>query len=126
MIAKLEGWHYTATREPEYWRAWDHQGINTCLVVEGVPVGVLEAVDARMSVIYERMRPNGTILEIQNIPLADGGNVVTYADVTARRRYEDKIRHLAHHDPLTDLANRTLLQQRLAEGIARAQAQAAQ
>ena len=95
-------------------------------VVEAVPAGVLEAVGARMSVIYERTRPNGTILEIQNVPLADGGNVITYADVTARRRYEDKIRHLAHHDPLTDLANRTLLQQRLAEGIAQAQARAAQ
>ena len=111
---------------PSFEAVLAYQRATNEFVVEGVPVGVLEAVDARMSVIYERMRPNGTILEIQNIPLADGGNVVTYADVTARRRYEDKIRHLAHHDPLTDLANRTLLQQRLAEGIARAQAQAAQ
>ena len=38
VVEKLEGWHFTATREPEYWRAWDHQGISTCLVVEGVPV----------------------------------------------------------------------------------------
>jgi hypothetical protein len=25
------------TKEPEYWRKEDHQGVNSCLVVEGVP-----------------------------------------------------------------------------------------
>ena len=38
VIAKLEGWHFTATKGPEYWRTWDHQGINSVLVMEGVPV----------------------------------------------------------------------------------------
>jgi ABC-type branched-subunit amino acid transport system substrate-binding protein len=37
-IAKMEGYHFTATKEPEYWRAFDHQGINSCMVLEGVPV----------------------------------------------------------------------------------------
>ena len=37
-IAKMEGYHFTATKEPEYWRSWDHQGINSCLVLEGVPM----------------------------------------------------------------------------------------
>lgn len=36
-IAKMENFHFTATKEPEYWRAFDHQGINSCLVLEGVP-----------------------------------------------------------------------------------------
>jgi len=37
-IEKMEGYHFTATKEPnEYWRAMDHQGINSCLVMEGVP-----------------------------------------------------------------------------------------
>jgi diguanylate cyclase (GGDEF)-like protein len=92
---------------------------------EPVPQYVLEARLARIPFVYERMRPNGTILEIQSVPLPESGTVLTYSDVTARRRYEDRIRHLAHHDPLTNLSNRTVLQQRLAEGIARAQAQAA-
>ena len=91
--------------------------------LEGVPIRVLEAQRARLPYVYERMRPNGMILEVQSVPLAEGGTVLTYADVTARRRYEDRIRHLAHHDPLTKLANRTLLQQRLTEGIAEARAQ---
>ena len=37
-IEKMENFHFTATKEPEYWRASDHQGINSCLVLEGVPV----------------------------------------------------------------------------------------
>ena len=37
-IAKMEGYKFTATKEPEYWRTWDHQGINSCLVMEGVPM----------------------------------------------------------------------------------------
>jgi ABC-type branched-subunit amino acid transport system substrate-binding protein len=37
-IAKMEGYKFTATKEPEYWRTWDHQGINSCLVMEGVPI----------------------------------------------------------------------------------------
>jgi branched-chain amino acid transport system substrate-binding protein len=35
-IEKMEGYHFTATKEPEYWRAFDHQGINSCLVMEGL------------------------------------------------------------------------------------------
>jgi ABC-type branched-subunit amino acid transport system substrate-binding protein len=36
-IEKMEGYHFSSTKGPEYWRAWDHQGINTVLVLEGVP-----------------------------------------------------------------------------------------
>ncbi len=36
-IEKMENFHFTATKEPEYWRAFDHQGINSCLVLEGLP-----------------------------------------------------------------------------------------
>lgn len=73
--------------------------------------------------IFERERPNGRILEVQSLPMADGGAVRTYSDVTERRRSEERIRYLAHHDPLTKLANRTLFTMRLEEEIARADAQ---
>ncbi|MDP4005911.1 diguanylate cyclase domain-containing protein [Methylobacterium sp. NEAU K] len=41
-------------------------------------------------------------------------------DITARKEAESKIAHLACHDPLTGLANRTLFHARLGEEIARA------
>jgi predicted signal transduction protein with EAL and GGDEF domain len=39
-------------------------------------------------------------------------------DLSDRKRSEAKIRHLAHHDALTDLPNRSLLQDRLTRATA--------
>lgn len=41
-------------------------------------------------------------------------------DVTERKRAEEHIRHMAHHDALTDLPNRVLLQERLSAALTRA------
>ncbi|WP_158592240.1 putative bifunctional diguanylate cyclase/phosphodiesterase [Noviherbaspirillum sedimenti] len=41
-------------------------------------------------------------------------------DVSERKKTEQKIYHLAHHDPLTGLANRMLLKERLEHAIAHA------
>src|SRR4051794_1970845 len=38
--------------------------------------------------VYERTRPNGTVLEIRTVPLPNGGAVRTYTDITARRAAE--------------------------------------
>jgi len=50
-IAKMEGYHFSATKGPEYWRTWDHQGINTVMVLEGVPVASRESVWAYAKVL---------------------------------------------------------------------------
>ncbi|MDR2032527.1 MAG: EAL domain-containing protein [Azoarcus sp.] len=51
-----------------------------------------------------------------------GGNVSHYigvfSDMTERKRTEAHIQHLSHHDPLTNLPNRLLMQERLNEAIA--------
>jgi diguanylate cyclase (GGDEF)-like protein len=39
-------------------------------------------------------------------PMADGGFVVTFEDITEQRRNQDQISHMAHYDALTDLPNR--------------------
>ncbi|MDP4022769.1 PAS domain S-box protein [Methylobacterium sp. NEAU 140] len=41
---------------------------------------------------YERARPDGTVLQIRTLPLADGGVVRTFTDVTARREAERALR----------------------------------
>ncbi|MEF3696666.1 CBS domain-containing protein [Desulfolutivibrio sp.] len=48
------------------------------------------------------------------------GYVLMLRDVTERVKAEEIIRHLAYHDPLTDLPNRTLFHDRLAVELKRA------
>ncbi len=61
--------------------------------------------------------PNGRTIEICNSPMPDGGWVATHEDITERRRAEKVIAHMAHHDSLTDLPNRVLFQERLADTL---------
>lgn len=49
---------------------------------------------------------DGRTISISHRPLPDGGFVATFEDITERLRAEEKIRHLAHFDALTDLPNR--------------------
>ncbi len=46
--------------------------------------------------------------------------VMVIQDITERKQAEDHIEHLAHHDPLTGLPNRVLLNDRLQQTVARA------
>ncbi|WP_111642571.1 diguanylate cyclase [Marinimicrobium alkaliphilum] len=53
----------------------------------------------------------------------DDGTIVWYGfinDITERKRIEEKIRHMAQHDPLTGLPNRTLFVDRLNQALERA------
>jgi PAS domain S-box-containing protein len=45
------------------------------------------------------------------------GAVVAMHDVTEQKRNEERLADLAHHDPLTGLANRTLLAIRMGEAV---------
>jgi diguanylate cyclase (GGDEF)-like protein len=56
---------------------------------------------------------NGRTFKIRHRPMPDGGWVVTHEDITEQRQSEVKIEYMAHHDALTDLANRVLLNDRL-------------
>ncbi len=71
--------------------------------------------------VFERTRPNGTVLEIRGVPLQGGGFVTTYLDVTEQRKTQEMVAHMAHHDALTDLPNRTLFRDRLEQALARVQ-----
>lgn len=42
-----------------------------------------------------------------------------FSDISERKETEDRIYHMAHHDPLTDLPNRLLLNDRLKNALAR-------
>ena len=67
--------------------------------------------------VYERRRPNGRFIEVRSQPLPGGGVVRTYTDITERKLAEERICYFAHHDDLTRLANRVVLQDRLARDV---------
>jgi diguanylate cyclase (GGDEF)-like protein/PAS domain S-box-containing protein len=62
--------------------------------------------------------PGGRAIQIINQPLEAGGWVATIEDVTERKHAEERITHLAHYDPLTDLPNRALFHDRLQHKLA--------
>jgi diguanylate cyclase (GGDEF)-like protein len=62
---------------------------------------------------------NGRTFKIRHRPMPDGGWVATHEDITEQRQSEVKIEYMAHHDALTDLANRVLLNERLELALGR-------
>lgn len=62
----------------------------------------------------------GRWLQRQIVPV-DGGAVATVRDITERKLAEERIRHLAHHDELTGLPNRSLIRDRLDQAVLNAQ-----
>jgi diguanylate cyclase (GGDEF)-like protein/PAS domain S-box-containing protein len=62
---------------------------------------------------------DGRTFEIRHRPMPDLGWVATHEDITEQRRSKIKIEHMAHHDALTDLANRVLLNERLKQALTR-------
>ena len=69
--------------------------------------------------LYDRERPNGQILEIHSVPIAGGGVLRTYTDITERRKSEERVRHVSRHDGLTELANREVFLEHLAGASSR-------
>ncbi len=66
---------------------------------------------------YERQRPNGTWLEVRSVPLAGGGLVRTFTDITQRRLADEQVNYAAHHDALTGLSNRAQFAQLLDDAV---------
>lgn len=59
--------------------------------------GVVERAMRREPHVFERVRPNGRILEIRGNPLPDGGFVTIYTDITERKRAEEEARRAASY-----------------------------
>jgi len=101
--------------------------------VEGCDVHEHERIRAALArresvhAILRNARKNGEIFwnDLRIDPVVNNDGEVTHFvgvinDVTEAKHYERRLQHLAHHDPLTGLANRTLLHDRLQFAIERA------
>ncbi|MDX2203414.1 MAG: EAL domain-containing protein [Hyphomicrobiaceae bacterium] len=85
---------------------------------EAIFNGTRKRISESRSGYFETRLSDGRIYGVSFRPMNDGGVVMTHDDISERRRIEAKIAHLAHHDALTDLANRALLRDRLRDDFA--------
>jgi diguanylate cyclase (GGDEF)-like protein/PAS domain S-box-containing protein len=60
---------------------------------------------------------DGRIIKLNHKRMEHGGWVVTYEDVTERHKAQARVAHMARHDSLTDLPNRTLFREKMGEGL---------
>ena len=74
--------------------------------------------------IWNRHKDGRSYLAWLSINQVRGGGpnqyVVALSDITERKASEERIRHLAHHDPLTGLPNRAAFWDRMEQALARA------
>jgi diguanylate cyclase (GGDEF)-like protein/PAS domain S-box-containing protein len=86
---------------------------------------VMESGVAKLFYEEPQTTPDGRSiwLSTSKIPLVDQNNETIgvlgiYEDITERKNMQESVQHLAHYDPLTDLPNRTLFDDRLQQALA--------
>ena len=74
----------------------------------------------RAQLHLQRLDGSPVWIDIQGARLSDDARDTLWvlADISALKRYQDEIEHLAMHDALTGLPNRRLLEDRLRQGLA--------
>ncbi len=69
-----------------------------------------------------RIYPKWLTISVVRNPAGEIENfIATFFDIGERREAAERLAHLAHHDPLTGLANRTALQTQMGHALSRAQ-----
>ncbi len=93
-------------------------------VLEGLAAAT--AAGERHSAEYRIVRPDGSVVWVldESYPVGDPAEPCRQGyllDVTANRAAEERLAHVALHDPLTGLPNRAMFQEHLQRAVARAE-----
>ncbi|PKO86590.1 MAG: hypothetical protein CVU18_14200 [Betaproteobacteria bacterium HGW-Betaproteobacteria-12] len=98
---------------------WKGRAESECPVARTLRDGEPRYVD---SAYFWHNDSHGIPVSLNVAPIVENGvrqgAVVVFQDITERRRAEEAIRHLAFYDPLTQLPNRRLLNDRLSRALA--------
>ncbi|MER5389133.1 PAS domain S-box protein, partial [Saccharopolyspora sp. NPDC002686] len=96
----------------------DEQQGNAAL--EDLASGLIDSVNLEKRYRHKDGRPIWMLIRATTVPGADGSPafvVSQYEDIGEQRMVDARLAHLALHDPLTGLANRALLADRLDHGL---------
>jgi diguanylate cyclase (GGDEF)-like protein len=87
---------------------------------QGQPLLVISEIHQRLADIWSTTdrgqfyaETDDASIQVVCVPMAEGGWVVTYEDISERRKVEANTEYLAHHDVLTGLPNRLAFTLRL-------------
>ncbi len=61
--------------------------------------------------------PCGRVVSVRHQPMGNGGWVSTHEDITELQQFQARVAHMAHHDELTNLPNRSLLRDRMKQAV---------
>ena len=67
--------------------------------------------------VTKTMARNGRSLRVVDQPMKGGGWVATFEDITEWQAAQEQISHMARHDALTNLPNRTLFREQLEKAL---------
>ncbi|WP_439572711.1 PAS-domain containing protein [Phreatobacter sp.] len=93
------------------------QGNYNNVTAEHLVEGYFERLRAR-DYVSQRQLADGRVFSVVYEPMPHGGWVAVHEDITERRKAEQHIAHMAHHDALTGLPNRVLLRERMSDWLA--------
>ncbi len=68
--------------------------------------------------VFPKWLTVSAVRDAQGLP---ANYIEIFSDITERKEREERVRHLAHHDALTDLPNRALLNDRIAQAVSLAE-----
>jgi diguanylate cyclase (GGDEF)-like protein len=74
-------------------------------------------IDANKATSDFEVLPSDRFISVSHQPMAGGGWVATFEDVTERKRNEARIEHMAKHDALTGLPNRLRFREEIERAV---------